>query len=106
MPDRPCPIIHLPGGKHVNFLSGFPNTHRAAPKVFCHRRDVTRKQLALLGMHEGAMKGLLDFDAWAEWIRSLDAAWLFLLILAFVIAVVGFWSRSLRPDKRRESGEH
>lgn len=52
------------------------------------------------------MKGLLDFDAWAEWIRSLDAAWLFLLILAFVIAVVGFWSRSLRPDKRRESGEH
>ena len=48
------------------------------------------------------MKGLFDFDAWAEWIRSLDAAWLFLLILALVIGVVRFWSRSLRPDKIRE----
>ena len=51
------------------------------------------------------MKGLLDFDAWAEWIRSMDAAWMFLVILLLVIAVVGFWSRSLRPDKSRESEE-
>jgi len=58
-----------------------------------------------VGIHEGAVKWFLDFDAWAEWIRSLDAAWLFLLILASVIAVVGFWSRSLRLDKTRHSEE-
>ncbi len=57
------------------------------------------------GMHKGAMKGLVDFGAWTEWLRSLDAAWLFLLILALVIAVVGLWSKSLRPDKTRESAE-
>ena len=49
------------------------------------------------------MNGFLDFGAWAEWIRSLDTAWLFVLILALVIAVVGFWSRSLRPNTIRES---
>jgi hypothetical protein len=43
------------------------------------------------------------FDAWAEWFRSLDGAWLFLLILAFVIVVVWLWSGSLRPDKSGES---
>ena len=48
------------------------------------------------------MKGLFDFDAWAGWIRSLDTGWLFLLILALVIAVVGFWSHSLRPNKITE----
>ncbi len=48
------------------------------------------------------MKEFFDFDTWAEWFRSLDAAWLFLLIMAVVIAVVGFWSRSLRPDKLSE----
>ena len=61
--------------------------------------------MALLGIGEDGVTGFLDFDAWAEWIRSLDAAWLFLLILAFVIAVVGLWSRSLRLDKTRESKE-
>ncbi len=49
------------------------------------------------------MRELLDFNAWAEWIRSLDAAWLFLLIMAFVIVVVGLWSRSLRTDKSGET---
>ena len=49
------------------------------------------------------MKWFLVFDAWAEWIRSVDAAWLFLLILASVIAVVGFWSRSLRMHKTKHS---
>ena len=48
-------------------------------------------------------KWFLDFDAWADWIRSPDAAWLFLLILAFVIAVVGLWSRTLRLNKAGNS---
>jgi hypothetical protein len=52
------------------------------------------------------VKWLLDFDAWAEWIRSLDAAWLFLLILASVIAVVGLWSRTLRLNKTGDSEEN
>ena len=56
-------------------------------------------------MNEGAMKGLFDFDAWAGWIRSLDTAWLFLLILALVVAVVVVWSSSLRPDNTREPEE-
>lgn len=49
------------------------------------------------------MKEIFEFDAWAEWIRSLDGAWLFLMILGFVIVVVGLWSRSLKPDKGKES---
>ncbi len=48
------------------------------------------------------MKGILDIDAWAEWFRSQDTAWLFLLILALVIAVVVVWSSTLRPDNTRE----
>ncbi len=46
---------------------------------------------------------MLDFEAWVAWIRSLDTAWLFLLILLFVVAVVGLWSRSLNSDKTRDS---
>ena len=41
------------------------------------------------------MKGFFDFDTWVEWIRSQDPAWLFLLILALVVAVVVVWSSSL-----------
>ncbi len=52
------------------------------------------------------MKGLFDFDAWAEWIRSLDTAWLFLLILGLVVAVVVVWSSSIRPlDSKTEDAE-
>lgn len=45
----------------------------------------------------------LDFGAWVEWIRSLDIAWLFLLILPFVVLVVGLWSRSLKSGEGKES---
>ena len=41
------------------------------------------------------MTGIVDFGLWIEWIRSLDTAWLFLLILAVVVVVFGLWSRSL-----------
>ncbi|HKA43215.1 MAG TPA: hypothetical protein VKF40_14600 [Burkholderiales bacterium] len=49
------------------------------------------------------MRWFSEFDVWVDWIRSVDGAWLFLLILAFVIAVVGFWSRSLRMNAGRHS---
>lgn len=48
------------------------------------------------------MNGHFDFDAWAEWIRSLDTSWLFLLILTLVVAVVVVWSGSLQPDNTKE----
>lgn len=48
------------------------------------------------------MKGILEFNAWAEWIRSLDATWLFLLILTLVVAVVVVWSSTLQPDNSGE----
>ncbi len=48
------------------------------------------------------MKGLFEFDIWNRWFHQLEAAWLFLLILALVIVVVGFWSRSLRHDKNTD----
>jgi hypothetical protein len=54
-------------------------------------------------MHGGALKAILDFNGWAEWIRSLDSAWLYLLILALVVTVVVLWSSSLRPDNTRAS---
>ncbi len=44
-----------------------------------------------------------DFDAFFVWIRALDTAWFFLLILLLVVAVVGLWSRSLKSEKTRES---
>lgn len=49
------------------------------------------------------MRAILDFSAWAEWFQALDAAWLFVPILAFVIVVVRWWSRGLKSDKTRES---
>ena len=52
-----------------------------------------------------AVTGLLDLEAWVEWIHSLDSAWLFLVILAFVLAAVGLWSRSLRLDSPGDSEE-
>ena len=48
------------------------------------------------------MNGLFNFDAWAEWMRSLDTAGLFLLILVLVVAVVVVWSSSLRPDNTKQ----
>jgi len=63
------------------------------------------QRLVLFVVYGGVMKGLFDFDAGAEWIRSLDTAWLFLLILVLVVAVVVLWSSSLRPDNTKEPDE-
>ena len=51
------------------------------------------------------MTGFFDFDAWTEWFRTLDSAWLFLLIMALVVAVIRFWSKSLWSDQSDPSGE-
>ena len=54
-------------------------------------------------MQGATVTEMLDFEAWTAWVRSLDTGWLFLLIMLFVVAVVGLWSRSLKSDKTRES---
>jgi len=51
------------------------------------------------------MKEIINFGAWTEWIRSQDAAWLFMLVLVLVIAVVVVWSSTLRPDNTRERSD-
>lgn len=102
MSNQPCPLSHRAGAKHVNFLSGFPNSYVTAQHVFSHRLDVTSQRLGLLGMNVDAMREILSIDAWAEWIRSQDTAWLFLLILALVVAVVAVWSSTLQPDNSRK----
>ena len=60
----------------------------------------------LLGVEGGTMRSILDFSAWAEWFHALDAAWLFVPILVFVIVVVRWWSRGLRPDKTKRSKDY
>lgn len=52
------------------------------------------------------MSWFLDFGAWVGWIRSLDVAWLFLLILPLVVVVVALWSRSLKSDREKETTQH
>lgn len=59
--------------------------------------------MGLLGVRGDTLKTLFDFSAWAEWILSLDAAWLFVPILVFVIVVVRLWSRGFKSDKTREA---
>ena len=34
----------------------------------------------------------LDWNAWSEWIGSLDRSFVFLLVLPFVVAIVGLWA--------------
>lgn len=45
---------------------------------------------------------MLDYHLWVQWFQSLDRAFLFLLILPFVVATVGLWSElgRARKDKR------
>jgi hypothetical protein len=50
-------------------------------------------------MESAMVRGMVEFEAWAQWLRSLDPAWMFLVILLIVVAVVGLWSRSLKSDK-------
>ena len=101
MSDWPRLLIHLPRAKHVVFLSGMPNSHCAARNVFSHGRIVRMERLVVFGVYGGLVKGMIDFGSWTGWIRSLDTAWLFLLILVLVVAVVVVWSSTLRPDNTK-----
>ena len=101
MSDWPRPRMHLPRAKHVVFLSGLPNSQRAARNVFSHGRIVRMQRLVMFGVNGGWEKEMIDFGAWAGWIRSLDTAWVFLLILVLVVAVVVVWSSTLRPDNTK-----
>jgi hypothetical protein len=51
------------------------------------------------------MREIPGFDVLAAWVRSLDSAWLFLVILALVVAVIVIWSSSLRSDDAKERKE-
>jgi hypothetical protein len=51
------------------------------------------------------MKGIPVLDALSAWVRSLDSAWLFLVILALVVAVIVIWSSSLRSDDAKARKE-
>jgi hypothetical protein len=54
---------------------------------------------------KGVVNSIIDFNALNDWFRTLDAAWLFLMILALVVVVVGFWSRSLRSDRSSDADQ-
>ncbi len=41
---------------------------------------------------KGPVHEIFDWALWAQWFSQLDRSFLFLLILPFVVAVVGFWS--------------
>ncbi len=59
--------------------------------------------LSFQGMRTDLIRETFDAQAWADWLRSLDASFLFLLILPFVVAIVGFWSDSLRLRRARKT---
>lgn len=42
---------------------------------------------------------MFDYHLWAQWLRSLDRTFLFLLILPFVVVVVALWSDLSRARK-------
>ncbi|MBS0336323.1 MAG: putative Na+/H+ antiporter [Proteobacteria bacterium] len=47
---------------------------------------------------QGQAGEILDWDLWAGWLAGLDRAFLFLLILPFVVAAVGLWAEYSRRD--------
>ncbi len=46
---------------------------------------------------------MFDYRAWVQWFESIDRAFLYLLILPFVVAVVGLWSELGRSRKDRRA---
>jgi hypothetical protein len=57
--------------------------------IFCFR-----------GLNRATLE-FFDLDAWLGWFRSLDPAFLFLLILPFAVAAAGLWSEALTSAKNR-----
>ena len=48
----------------------------------------------------GQIDEAFDWDVWARWFASLDGSFLFLLILPFVVAAIGFWAEFARRDDK------
>lgn len=38
------------------------------------------------------MNEFFDWNAWLQWFAALDREYVFLLVLPFVVALIGFWS--------------
>jgi len=72
------------------FLAALPPTFVA---VFCFR-----------ALPKAAVE-MLDYQSWVQWFQSLDRAFLFLLILPFVVAIVGLWSELGRTRKVRRASQ-
>lgn len=49
---------------------------------------------------QGPVEEIFDWDLWAQWFGDLDRSFLFLLILPFVVAAVGFWAEFARRDNK------
>ncbi len=49
---------------------------------------------------QGQVGEILDWDRWAQWFADLDRAFLFLLILPFVVGAVGLWAEYTRRNDR------
>jgi hypothetical protein len=47
---------------------------------------------------------MFDYDAWFQWLQSLDRAYLFLAVLPFVVIVVGLWSKYSNSTKDKRDG--
>ena len=133
MPDPSCSIVCSAGDKYVNFpTSTFEYPLRGTGAILrSSRHECTAAACGIValsgrgenrhgnfreqadhttvvrfcwrGTRGATVTEMLDLEAWFAWIRSLDTGWLFLLILVFVVAVVGLWSRSLKSEKTRES---
>jgi hypothetical protein len=53
----------------------------------------------LWGFRGEPLDQVFDPERWARWFSGLDRAFLFLLILPFVVAAVGLWAELTRTDK-------
>jgi len=47
---------------------------------------------------KGQVGEIVDWDLWMQWFASLDRAFLFLLILPFVVAAIGLWAEFSKRD--------
>ena len=49
---------------------------------------------------QGQVSEIFDWGLWSEWFAGLDRAFIFLLLLPFVVAVVGLWAEFSRRDDK------
>ncbi|HET7671164.1 MAG TPA: putative Na+/H+ antiporter [Burkholderiales bacterium] len=54
--------------------------------------------IACLWGLRGPIGEVFDLDAWAAWFAGLDRAFVFMLVLPFIVAVIGLWAERSRKD--------